>query len=190
MSIGWWRTNGWWIPVLVVALAALGGLSWRSEAVQTWWTMQPHRAHASDAEGWAQVGDVRFTVAGFERVDWISDELAGRVEAPEGYALWVLDLSARSDVAPPADGAETEPTYTCASELRDTAGRVYEVGASALPGAPYPDALICSGPVSARWTQYFLTPDDAVPAQVRVIDTEQLPDYWSLPVAPADPSGS
>ncbi|MBD5785969.1 hypothetical protein IF650_07225 [Cellulosimicrobium terreum] len=182
MSAGWWRTNRWWLPALVVALAVLGVVTWRSDAVQGWWTSQPHRAQVADAEGWAQVDDVRFRLAGLEEVDWLDDGFDGRVEAPEGYTLWAADLSARSDAPAPA-GAEVEPTYSCTSELRDTAGRVYDEGASALPGMPYPDALVCVGPVSQRLTRYFLTPDDAVPAEVRVVETSLLPAYWSLPVA-------
>ena len=67
-SVGWWRANRWWLVVLAVALAALGALTWRSDAVQGWWASEPHRAHTADAEGWAQVGDVRARLAGLEAV--------------------------------------------------------------------------------------------------------------------------
>ncbi len=67
--------------------------------------------------------------------------------------------------------------------LRDTAGREFAAGASALAGMPYPEAPGCTGAVSSRSTQYFLTPDDAEPAEVRLVEPSLLPAYWSLPVA-------
>jgi hypothetical protein len=187
MSVGWWRANRWWLVVLVVALAALGALTWRSDAVQGWWASEPHRAHATDAEGWAQVGDVRARLAGLEVVDWLDDGFDGRIEAPEGYTLWAADVSVRAVPGAGSPGAASDPdeeAYSaCEVTLRDTAGRVYSAGAGALPGMPMTDPPVCTGDASSRVTQYFLTPDDAEPAEVRVVEPELLPDYWSLPAS-------
>ncbi len=184
MSVGWWRTNRWWLPVLVVALAALGWLTWRSDPVQGWWGSEPRVAHAGDAEGWAQVGDVRARLVEIEEVDWLDDGYGDRVEAPDGYTLWAADLSLRSN-ARPGPASEEETYSACEVVLVDASGREFSSGASALPGMPFPDAPVCTGAVSSRVTQYFLTPDDAEPAEVRVVEPELLPDYWSLPVVDA-----
>ncbi|WP_435737301.1 hypothetical protein V5D56_01510 [Cellulosimicrobium sp. PMB13] len=180
-GVGWWRANRWRLVVLVVALAVLGALTWRSDAVQGWWASEPHRSHAADAEGWAQVGDVRARLAGIEIVDWLDDGFDGRVEAPDGYTLWAVDLSVRSDVLPGAASAE-EAYSACEVVLLDTSGREFSAGASSLPGMPMTDPPVCTGAVSSRATQYFLTPDDAEPAEVRLVEPELLPDYWSLSV--------
>ena len=180
MTRGWWRTNRAWLAALVAALGLLGLVTWRAEAVQAWWTTQPHRAAVADADGWATVGDVSYRLVGLEEVGALDDGFGGTVEAPDGYALLAADLSARSQDRPP--GSEAEPSSSCASELQDTAGRTYAAGASALDGVPFPEPLTCAGPVSARVTQYFLVPDGAVPSEVRVVDRTLLPAYWSLPV--------
>lgn len=182
MSAGWWRTNRWWLPVLVVALGALGWLTWRSDDVQAWWSGEPRAAHAPDADGWAQVGDVRARLVGIAAVDGLDDGYGGRIEVPDGYTLWAADVSFRSD-APPAPESAEETFSSCAVLLRDTAGREYAAGASALPGMPYPEAPVCTGAVSSRSTQHFLTPDDAEPAELRLVEPSLLPAYWSLPVA-------
>lgn len=180
-GVGWWRANRWWLVVLAVALAALGALTWRSDAVQGWWASEPHRGHTADDEGWAQVGDVRARLAGTEVVDWLDDGYDGRVEAPDGYTLWAVDLSVRSDATPGPASAE-EAYSACEVVLVDTSGRQFTAGASSLPGMPVTDPPVCTGAVSSRATQYFLTPDDAEPAEVRLVEPELLPDYWSLPV--------
>ncbi|WP_455606057.1 hypothetical protein, partial [Cellulosimicrobium funkei] len=106
----------------------------------------------------------------------------GRIEVPDGYTLWAADVSLRSDAPAAPEGAE-ETFSSCEVLLRDTAGREFAAGASALAGMPYPEAPGCTGAVSSRSTQYFLTPDDAEPAEVRLVEPSLLPAYWSLPVA-------
>ena len=143
-SVGWWRANRWWLVVLAGALAALGTLTWRSDAVQGWWASAPHRAHTADAEGWAQVGDVRARLAGLEEVDWLDDGYGDRIEAPDGYTLWAADVSLRSD-APDAPASEEETYSSCEVVLLDDAGREFTAGASAymtagIGTAPY-DAI-------------------------------------------------
>lgn len=182
-SVGWWRANRWWLVVLVGALAALGVLTWRSDTVQGWWTSEPRSTPAADAEGWVQVGEVRARLVGLEAVDWLDDGYGERVEAPEGYTLWAADVSLRSD-APDAPASEEETYSACEVVLLDAAGREFTAGASSIPGMPYPEAPACTGAVSSRSTQYFLTPDDAQPAEVRLVEPELLPAFWSLP-APA-----
>ena len=179
-SVGWWRANRWWLVVLAGALAALGTLTWRSDAVQGWWASEPRSAPAADADGWVQVGDVRARLAGLEEVDWLDDGYGERIEAPEGYALWAADVSLRSD-APEAPASADETYSACEVVLLDAAGREFTAGASSLPGMPYPEAPVCTGAVSSRSTQYFLTPDDAEPAEVRLVEPELLPAYWALP---------
>ncbi|WP_139123086.1 hypothetical protein [Cellulosimicrobium cellulans] len=174
---GWWRTNRWWLVVLVAALAAFGWLTWRTDTVQAWWTTQPHRAHAADADGWARVGHVQVQLGSVAEVGGLDDGLGGSVEAPDGYTLWAAELSFRSD-APPGGDAVEEATGSCTAALRDTDGREYAAGAGGLPGAGFPDPLPCAG--SGTATQYFLTPDDAVPAEVRVVEPSLLPDYVAL----------
>ncbi|MFI2705608.1 hypothetical protein [Cellulosimicrobium composti] len=188
MTGGWWRTNRWWLVVLAGALAALCTITWRSDAVQGWWAREPHRAHGVDAEGWAQVGDVRARLAGLEQVDWLDDGYGGRIEVPDGYTLWAADVSLRSDApdAPASEEEEEESFSSCEVVLVDAAGREFTAGASALPGMPYPEGPSCTGAVSSRSTQHFLTPDDAEPVEVRLVELDLLPDYWALPVpAPA-----
>lgn len=176
---GWWRTNRWWLGVLVVALGALGWLTWRTDTVQAWWTTEPHRAHAADAEGWARWGDVQARLEGVTEVGRLDDGLGGSVEAPDGYALWAVELSFRSEARPGGDAVE-DAGGSCTAALRDTDGREYAAGAGGLPGTGFPDPLPCTGSGSA--TQYFLTPDDAVPAEVRVVEPSLLPDYGALDV--------
>ena len=106
MSAGWGRTNRWWRPGLGGARGALGGQTWRSDEVQAWWSGEPRVAHAPDADGWAQVGDVRARLLGVEAVDGLDDGYGGRIEAPAGYPLWAAEVSLRAGAAPgPRRGA-------------------------------------------------------------------------------------
>lgn len=170
---GWWRHNRLALPAMVLVLAALG---WTvsERARDVWWGGAPHVAHEPSADGWATIDERDLRVVSFSEVtDPPPHEITGEPRERPGNTIWRAELESRA----------SGDTKACPAELEDDSGRRFGGESPVVPSfSDETYAVECGGGDEPVSVLYFLLPDDAAPAAIRVTSPALNPDYWRLPV--------
>jgi hypothetical protein len=174
---GWWRRNRWGLVALVPALVlALGpDLKDGYELVNR---LEPRQAVTAGADGWAGLPGTRIRLVELATVT-VTGYGSRPFPLPDGVRAW----RARLDF----ETTDPERVKGCQLSLEDRSGRLYGADPDELDGSrvrpgfctPEDDG---TGPAYEREV-YFVMPESADPAAVRIVWATQLPRYLRL--APA-----
>lgn len=166
------------LALVLAGTLALGALGWQTSefARESWWSGQPHAAleAGEDLQG--------FTVTSADVAQLDSVETwEGTWQVPEGFRLWALSLAVQT---------QQDEIFAATVFLEDEQGRVFEAGANTPSAADDYDEMLevatpepDDDPLPPVQRMLVLTPDDSVPAAVRVEGEYSLnPEYLRLPV--------
>jgi len=179
---GWWRRNGWALPVAAVAVAGLARLSAHDDWV-TYTHTTPLRPVRSAPGEWTAYGTARVRLDELVAVP----DPAGTVHAlPAGTTAWRATLE--------FDLPRPDALAGCVVQAGDAAGRLYAAEPLELSRSGAGGTASCSpddaatGPRLLRTRPLFLLPAGDTLVTVRISRATQLPRYAELtPPARARP---
>jgi hypothetical protein len=178
---GWWRRNGWAVPVCVLALAAASVPDVR-EAYDTYRRVNAFEPVRPGADGWVRYGTGAVRI---DRIEQISPvDFDGKpVPVPPGTRTWRATF--RFELPDP------EAFSGCTTDARSDQGNLFsEGGAELLKADDRSDAIGCSpkgdkleGPQKFTGSALYLLPEGERPVAVQLSLRTQFPRYAELPVA-------
>ncbi|MDQ7905358.1 hypothetical protein RB614_12565 [Phytohabitans sp. ZYX-F-186] len=171
---GWWRRNIWGLvallPVLALALApsVKDGLDL--------YNRHPHEAVLPSADGWTSYSDARMRLVSFGPATDLKTYGGEPFQPPGKTKAWKATIE--------VEAADKESVIGCNLALEDAEGRLFGAKPDELSGArtPFPSCTPEDDEAPSPWQveMYFVTPDSARPAAVRVTSGLHLPHYARL----------
>jgi hypothetical protein len=182
---GWWRRNLWGLIALLPILALALGPSVK-EALDMYNRVDAHEAVLPGGDGWVAYSDVRMRLVGFGPATDLKTYDDEPWQPPANTKVW------RATVAIDAGDKYAKDKYIvagCNLILEDTDGRQFTANPTELSGSdPSRRVASCSpedDDTPSPWEVevYFVLPDSAQPAALRIVRGTQLPRYARFPVS-------
>jgi hypothetical protein len=184
-SKGWWRRNIWGLIALLPILALALGPSVK-EALDRYNRSDAHEAVLPGGDGWVSYSDVRWRLVEFGPATGLTTYDGAPFSPPANTKVWVATVA--------VDAGEKWATdkYAvagCNLKLEDSEGRQFTANPTELSGSdPSRRVASCSpedddSPTPWEVEIYFVLPESAQPAALRIIRGTELPRYARFPVS-------
>lgn len=169
---GWWRRNLWGLIALLPLLALALGPS-AKEGVERFNRIETYRPITAGADGWVDFSGIRFKLAEVTPTTDAKTFGGDPFVLPDGLTLWRVTLT--------IEAPDTKSLAGCAVKLEDKDGRLYGSDPSEVDAArlPYPGCTPEDDKAQPPYqvVNYFVMPEDARPAAVRVTRSTENPRY-------------
>ncbi|MCW6003168.1 hypothetical protein K1W54_01015 [Micromonospora sp. CPCC 205371] len=135
--------------------------------------IETYRPIAASADGWADFAGVRIKLVEVTPTTDAKTFGGDPFVLPDGLTLWRVTLT--------IEAPSTKALAGCAVKLEDKEGRIYGSDPSEVDGArlPYPGCMPedDEAPPPFQVVNYFVMPESASPAAVRVTRSSETPRY-------------
>jgi hypothetical protein len=182
---GWWRRNLWGLIALLPVIALALGPSVK-EGLDLYNRVDAHEAVLPGSDGWVSYSGVRMRLVGFAPATDLQTYDGEPWQPPANTKVW------RATVAIDAGAKWATDKYAvagCNLKLEDTEGRQFTANPAEMSGSnPSRRVASCSPedddtPTPWEVEAYFLLPESAQPAALRIIRGTDLPRYARFPVS-------
>ena len=182
---GWWRRNLWGLVALLPILALALGPS-AKEALDLYNRVDAHEAVLAGSDGWVSYSGVRMRLVDFGPAADLKSSDGTPWQPPAKTKVW------RATIAVDAGEKWASDKYVvagCNLGLEDTEGRQFTANPTELSGSdPSRRVASCSPddddtPTPWEVEVYFVMPESARPAAVRIVRGNELPRYARFPVS-------
>ena len=182
---GWWRRNLWGLIALLPVLALALGPSVK-DALDTYNRVDAHEAVLPGADGWVSYADVRWRLVGFEPATDLKTSDDQPFQPPANTKVW------RATITVDAGDKWATDKYVvagCNLGLEDSEGRRFTANPTELSGSAAGRRVATCSPedddTPTPWEVeiYFVLPESAQPAAVRILRATELPRYARFPVS-------
>lgn len=172
---GWWRRNRWGLLVLVPVLALALGPSVK-DGYELYSRMDDHEPVSAGADGWVAFSGARIRLAELVEATNIPAYGSKPFQLPEGVRAWRATMT--------FEASNPKAVSSCKIELEDRDGRVFTANPVELSAARVPYAG-CTPDDDAKKSSfqavaYFVLPQSAKPAAVRITRATETPRYARL----------
>ncbi|WP_460844946.1 hypothetical protein [Phytohabitans suffuscus] len=172
---GWWRRNLWGLIVLLPVLALAVGPS-AKDGLDVYNRRGPHEAVLPGGDGWVSYSGARMRLVDFGPATDLKTYGGDAFQPPGSTRAWKATVE--------FEAADKESVAACNLALEDGDGRLFSANPSELTGArtPFPSCTPADDDAPSPWQvdMYFVTPESARPAAVRIARGLELPRYARL----------
>jgi hypothetical protein len=169
---GWWRRNLWGLLAVVPLFALAIGPS-AKEGFDRFNRVEHYRPITAGADGWVDFSGVRIKLAEVTPTTDAKTFGDDPFVLQDGLTLWRVTIT--------IEASSTNALAGCAVKLEDKEGRLYGSDPSEVDGArlPYPGCMPedDKAPPPFQVVNYFVMPESATPAAVRVTRSSETPRY-------------
>jgi hypothetical protein len=174
---GWWRRNLWGLLALVPVFALAIGPS-AKEGIDRFNRFETYRPITVGADGWADFAGVRIKLVEVTPTTDAKTFGGDPFVLTGGLTLWRVTIT--------IEAPSTNALAGCAVKLEDKEGRIYGSDPSEVDAArlPYPGCMPedDKAPPPFQVVNYFVMPESASPAAVRITRSTETPRYIRFPV--------
>jgi hypothetical protein len=172
---GWWRRNLWGLIALLPILGLALGPTLK-ESLDLYNRVDAHDAVLPGGDGWVSYSDARIRLVSFGPATDLKTYDGEPFQPPARTKVWKATLA--------FDAASKDAVTGCTLALEDSEGRIFSANPTELSGARarFPACTPEDDNAPSPWQvdMYFMTPEAAQPAAVRVTRGLQLPRYARL----------
>ena len=160
--------------------AALGTSAWivTEQARAGYLSTEPLVAIEPGGDGWATIDGSSVRVMSFEQERVVKGDYGERVQAPEGYRIWRLEIAVESDL---------DDTVRCQPRVIDERGRTFTPVDDAAVDLPVwnDTELDCGARDDPSLETRFVLPEDATPVRLDLVDDSGWnfsPEFYRFPL--------